>query len=316
MKKLVSLLLVAVMLSASFLTIPVTAEEPVGYFEVNFDSVFEVFTVTANPALAGENRVLLLVKDGNNTIYMDAMNAVTYNNVYFTVDLGEALESKEYEFILSSDGDTVTKQILTCMAEVPDVPKFFSVEYDESEGAFNVNSVEGYYTGTNRVILTVYEPSFNGYQEIYYMDVRNNAKSFNFSVPVSQMAPIGDYAFRVSVIGDMMDDGFITCHFNRGFSSYTEEVEEGIKMGGKYILKDGEEDDGIAVYVALYNKTEDGDDSRLVRVTYSDEVVDNYIQADITLSEEEQTADYYVKVFVWNQTTLYPLASSIAIDKE
>mgnify|MGYP003304964608 CR=1 FL=1 len=322
MKKLVSLLLVAVMLSASFLTIPVMAEENDDYFTVSFDTGLDKFIVTATSALEGRNRVLLLVKDGDDTLYMDAMNDVTRQDVYFSVDLGKVLERKEYTFIVSSNGDTVAAQTLTCMAEVPDVPKYFTVEYDEADKAFKVNSVPGYYKGTNRVILTVYQPSFGGYQEIWYMDAANNAQSFNFVVPVSDLAPIGKYTFRVSVIGDMLADGVIGLTYNQGFTTYTEEVEDStdIKMGGKYILKNGEELEDVAVYVALYKKGEEDEVPRLVRATYSDDISVaaevKYIQSDITLTEDERTKDYYVRVYAWKQATLYPLAASITIDQE
>lgn len=323
MKKLVSLLLVAVMLSASFLAIPAFADEPVDYFAVSFDTGLNEFVVTATQALAGKNRVLLLVQDGTNTVYMDAVNATVAQDVYFTVDLGKALDRKEYSFIVSSDGDTVATQTLTCMAEVPDAPTWFTVDYDSNEKAFKVNSVEDAYTGTNRVILTAYEPAFNGYQEIWYMDAINAASgSFSFTVPISEMAPIGRYTFRVAVIGDMMKDGLITYEYTQGFTSYTEPVSGStdIKMGGKYILKSGEETEEVAVYVALYKKGEEDEVPQLVRATYSDEILTaasvKYIQTDLTLTEEEQTSDYYVRVYAWKQATLYPLAASITMNQE
>lgn len=324
MKKLVSLLLVAVMLSASFLTIPVMAETATDYFAVNFDTTLNEFTVTATSALAGTNRVLVLVQDGSETIYMDSLNDVTAQEVYFGIDLGNALEAKEYSFIVSSYGDTVTSQTLTCTPELSDdteVPDWFTVEYDSTENAFMVKSVADNYTGTNRVILYVYEPAFNGYQEIWYMDAINAASgSFSFKVPVPEVAPIGKYTFRVATYGDMVTDGIISYEYSQNFTSYTEQVAEStdIKMGGKYILNDGEE--GAAIYVALYKKGKNDEVPQLVRATYSDEVSTaesvNYIQTDLTLTEAEQTSDYYVRVFAWKQATLYPLASSITINQE
>ena len=324
MKKLVSLLLVAVMLSASFLTIPAMAEENVDYFEVNFVPMIDKFVVTSTNELVGTNRVLLLVKDGDNTIYMDAINAAS-NGVYLEVDLGSAVKNKEYSFILSSIGDTTVSQTLTCMAEVPEVSvvDWFTVEYDSTENAFKVNSVEGKYTGTNRVLLMAYLPEFNGYQEIWYMDAINAASgSFSFTVPVPEMAPIGSYTFRVAAKGDMEKVDFINCEYeySQSFTSYTEAVADStdIKMGGKYILESGEEA-GIAIYVALYKKGEDDEAPQLIRATYSGDVLTEedvrYIKTDLTLTEDEQTSDYYVRVYAWKQATLYPLAPSIKINQ-
>ena len=323
MKKLVSLLLVAVMLSASFLVIPVMAEENIDYFDVNFMSETNNFIVSGTKDLVGTNRVLLLVKDGDDTIYMDTMNAAGDYKVYFEVDLGKSLKNKEYSFILSSIGDTTVSQTLTCSADIPDIPTWFTVEFNSSENAFKVNSVEGEYTGTNRVFLTVYEPKFNAYQEIWYMDAINAASgSFSFTVPVNNMSPVGNYTFRVSVMGDITIDGYLNCEYEgtMGFTSYTEAVagSTDIKIGGKYIVESDEEET-IAVYVALYYKGEDDKYPQLVRATYSDEVLTDgsvkYIKNDLTLTEEEQTSDYYVRVYAWKQAELYPLAASININQ-
>ena len=321
MKRIVSLLLIAVVLSTSFLTMSAMAED-IEYFSVNFVPGVNKFVVSSTDALKGTNRVLLIVQDAGNTIYMDSFNATASNSVYFEVKLGDTVVKKEYVFIISSIGDTLANQTIKCMADIPEVSSWFTVEYDSIENAFRVNSVEGIYRGTNRVLLTAYLPEFNGVHEIWYMDAINAARSFSFKVPIPELAPIGLYRFRVSTIGDVKRVGNVICEYSQDFTGYTEYISGStdIKMGGKYVLNGGADAEGIALYVALYKKVENDDEvPLLVRATYSGDVITedgiSCIKADLTLTEEEQTSDYYVRVYAWKQATVYPLAPSIRINQ-
>ena len=105
MKKILSVIF-AVFLLVSMLSFSAVAADS-DLFDVSFDSVTETFVVTGSDALEGMNRVLLVVKDSSDkVVYMNAANNIVPQSVYFSVDLGNSLNSEEYTFIFSATGDT------------------------------------------------------------------------------------------------------------------------------------------------------------------------------------------------------------------
>lgn len=304
MKKLLSLI-IAALLMLSMLSVTAFASGS-DLFEVSFDSVTETFVVTGSDALEGINRVLLVVKDSGDTVkYMNAMNNVTYQSVYFSVDLGDSLSAEEYTFILSTDGDTKSSQTKTCVAEIEEVEQatFFDVTYNEERSSFvvggEVTTVYGE-ASMNRILLMVYDPMVNDYSDLYYMDALNSHKgAFSFEVPLGSSAPIGTYTFIVSSDGDVVTKGTRTCAITDNFETFGN-IGQGIEFGGTYTLEEGEA--VPTVIIALYKTHEDGTHS-LVRTATSNTAVDGKVTAKIQIAADEDISTYSAKAFVWENLT-------------
>ncbi len=312
MKKILSVTL-AVMMLLSMLSFTALASGS-DLFDVSFDSVTKTFVVTASDGLTGINRVLLVVKDSGDTVkYMNAMNNVTAQNLYFSVDLGNSLRADEYTFILSSDGDTKSSQTKTCVAEIEEVEQatFFDVTYNEARNSFVVSgevTTEYGEASINRILLMVYDPMFNGYSDLYYMDALNNHRgAFTFEVPLGSSAPIGTYTFIVSSDGDVVTKGTKTCAISDDFETFGY-IGQGIEFGGTYTLEENEP--VPTVIIALYKTHEDGTHS-LVRTATSYEPVDGKVTAKIQIAADEDVGNYSAKAFVWENltTSLKPITT-------
>lgn len=305
MKKILSVTLAALML-LSMLSFTALASGS-DLFDVSFDSVTKTFVVTGSDGLTGMNRVLIVVKDSSDNVkYMNAMNNVISQNVYFSVDLGNSLTDDEYTFIFSSAGDTTSSQTKTCVAEVEgDVEQetFFDVTYNEARSSFVVSgevTTEYGEASMNRILLMVYDPMFNGYSDLYYMDALNNHKgAFSFEVPLGSSAPIGTYTFIVSSDGDVVTKGTKTCAITDNFETFGY-IGQGIEFGGTYTLEQGEA--VPTVIIALYKTHEDGTHS-LVRTATSNEAVDGKVTAKIQIAADEDISTYSAKAFVWENLT-------------
>ncbi len=305
MKKLLSLILAA-LLMLSMLSVTAFASGN-DLFDVSFDQVTKTFIVTASDGLTGINRVLLVVKDsGDNVKYMNAMNNVTAQNVYFSVDLGNSLSAEEYTFILSTDGDTKSSQTKTCLADIEEVEQetFFDVTYNEARNSFVVNgeiTTEYDEATVNRILLMVYDPMFNGYSDLYYMDALNNHKgAFTFEVPLGSSAPIGTYNFIVSSDGDVVTKGTKSCAIADNFETYGS-ISQGTTFGGIYTMEDGEVTPPTVI-IALYKTNADGSKT-LVDTDVSNKEVDGKVTAKITIAADEDIGTYSAKAFVWENIT-------------
>lgn len=313
MKKILSVIF-AVFLLVSMLSVSASATD-INLFDVSFDPVNETFIVTGSDALNGMNRILLVVKDSaDKVVYMNAANNIVPQSVYFSVDLGNALNAEEYTFIFSATGDTTSSQTKTCTPEVEsgeEVETFFDVTYDADTNSFSVaGEVTNEFGGEsiNRILLMVYDPIFNGYSDLYYMDALNSHKgAFSFEVPLDISAPVGTYTFIVSSNGEVVTKGTKTCAIADNFETFGY-IGQGITFGGTYELEEGEA--APTVIIALYKTNADGTSS-LVRTEISNTVSDGKVTAQIEIGADEDVSTYSAKAFVWdgNNTSLRPIKS-------
>ncbi len=302
MKKILSVILAVFILSTMLSTIALADETDL--FDVAFDSMSEKFTVSASKGLTGINRVLLVVKDSaDEVIYMDAMNNALPQNVYFSVDLGNSLEEAEYTFILSSDGHTRSSQTKTCRAELEETESFFDVTYIEEGNKFVVTGEvkKDGAASVNRLLLMVYDPMFNGYSDLCYMDALNSHKGeFTFEVPLDAPAPVGTYTFVISSDGDVVTKGTVNYAITDNFETYGS-IGQGTTFGGIYTMEDGEVTPPTVI-IALYKTNDDGSKT-LVDTAVSSEAVEGKVTAEITIAADEDVRTYSAKAFVWDNLT-------------
>ena len=316
MKRIISALMGALLLTASLFVLPVFGAD---LCEVSFDSVRKIFFVSGGADLVGTNRVLLMVKDDeDNLVYVDAQNDVQRANVYFEVNLGSKLKKGSYTFILSSDGDTVAEEVSTCYSEVKAEADFFNVSYNRAAHKFEVT---GEVSGCNRILLMVYAPQINSLSDLYYMDALNShTGEFSFDVFLPLAAPGGEYTFIVSTDGDTVTEGYRVCSFLDNFITFGT-LSSGMEFGATYTLEEEQADSGAMVMVALYWKNTDGTRS-LVRTNMSSAIVTEgevkSVTAKLTLTEEEiqNINNYCAQAFVWNNSTeLRPQKASRGIQE-
>ncbi len=301
MKKILSVMLAVFILSTMLSTVAMASETDL--FDVVFEPVSKTFTVTPSDGLTGINRVLLVVKNSDDdVVYMNAMNNVIPQDAYFSVDLGKSLEADDYTFIFSADGDTKGAQTKTCMAEIEEETSLFDVTYNEEDNKFVVTGEvkKNDEASVNRILLMVYDPMFNGYSDLYYMDALNAHKgAFSFEVPMSASAPVGTYTFVVSSDGEVVTKGTKTCAITDNFVTYGN-ISQGTTFGGTYTMEEGES--APTVIIALYNTNKDGSKT-LVRTAVASTAVDGKVTAELRIAADEDIGTYSAKAFVWENIT-------------
>ena len=315
MKKILSIFALALMLFTMF-SFMAAAEDDL--FDVAFIEESNIFVVTAGKGMVGSNNVALLVRDSaGEVVYMDTANGIRPNYVYFAVNLGGNLSDETYTFTVSSDGDTVASQTKTCSSAdnggssginpIYDDPNpFYDVSYDAEANAFTVTgeiTKENGDPAFNRIALLVYEPSYNGANELCYMDALNeHTGPFTFTVPLSPMAPAGTYTFIVTSDGDVIKDSIKSYGMNDNFKTHGT-IDKGSTIRASYTLADGET--APMVIIAVYKN------GSLAFIETAETAVNGKITAEVSFGADEDTEGYTAKAFVWeNFETLRPIKSA------